>query len=154
MAFVNVATLLAESLSLDGITGRLSVFNMLEAVFAPAFPAALGKMVIVNLYEVEGEREPYWERVRVVDSGGQILAETVTELVGEGAAHRSMTFFQGIRLAQPGEYVVVVECSRRSDGPWDLVRHRRLQALLGPHPMARHDQVEARIPSGTAALTE
>ena len=67
MAFLNVATLLAESLSLDGITGRLSVFNMLEAVLAPAFPAALGKLVVVNVYEVEGEREPYWERVRVVD---------------------------------------------------------------------------------------
>lgn len=154
MAYVNVATLLAESVSLDGLTGRLSVFNMLEAVFAPAFPAALGKLVVVNLYEIEGEREPYWERVQVLDAGGAVLAEMVTELVGEGPAHRSMTLFQGIRLAQSGEYVVKVERSRRREGPWESVRRRRLQALLGPHPMARPDQGEAKVPAGTAALTE
>jgi len=154
MAFVNVATLVAEGVSLDGFTSRLSVFNMLEAVFAPAFPAALGKLVVVNLYEIEGDREPYWERVQVVDSGGQVLAQSVTELVGEGTAHRSMALFQGIRLAQPGEYVVTVEGSRRRDGPWEPVRRRRLQALLGPHPIARCAEGPARVPAGTAALTE
>lgn len=154
MAFVNVATLLAEGVSLDGLTSRLSVFNMMEAVFAPAFPAALGKLVVVNLYEIEGDREPYWERVQVADSGGQVLAQSVTELVGEGTAHRSMALFQGIRLTQPGEYVVTVEGARRSDGPWERVRRRRLQALLGPHPMARTEQGDAKVPAGTAALTE
>jgi hypothetical protein len=154
MAFVNVATLLAEGVSLDGLTSRLSVFNMMEAVFAPAFPAALGKLVVVNLYEIEGDREPHWERVQVADSGGQVLAEALTELVGEGGAHRSMALFQGIRLGQPGEYVVTVEGSRRREGPWALVRRRRLQALLGPHPMARPEQGEAKVPAGTAALTE
>jgi hypothetical protein len=127
---------------------------MLEAVFAPAFPAALGKLVVVNLYEIEGDREPYWERVQVADSAGQSLAQAVTELVGEGAAHRSMTLFQGIRLAQPGEYVVTVEGSRRRDGPWEPVRRRRFQALLSPHPMARPEQRDAKVPAGTAALTE
>jgi len=154
MAFVNVATLLAEGVSLDGLTSRLSVFNMMEAVFAPAFPAALGKLVVVNLYEIEGDREPYWERVQVADSDGQVLAQSLTELVGEGAAHRSMALFQGIRLAQPGEYVVTVEGARRRDGPWEPVRRRRLQALLGPHPMARPEQGGAKVPAGTAALTE
>jgi hypothetical protein len=81
MAFFNVATPIAEGVSLDGFTSRLSVFNMLEAVFAPAFPAALGKVVVVNLYEIEGDREPYWERVQVADSRGQVLGQSVTELV-------------------------------------------------------------------------
>jgi hypothetical protein len=154
MAFVNVATLLAEGVSLDGLTGRLSVFNMMEAVFSPAFPAALGKLVVVDLYEIEGDREPYWERVQVADSGGQVLAQSVTELVGEGMAHQSMALFQGIRLAQPGEYVVTVEGSGRRDGPWEPVRRRRFQAQLGPHPMARPGQGDAKVPAGTAALTE
>lgn len=154
MAFVNVATLLAEGVSLDGLTSRLSVFNMMDAVFAPVFPAALGKLVIVNLYEIEGDRFPCWERVQVTDPGGQVLAQTVTELVGEGSAHRSMALFQGIRLGGPGEYVVSVEGARRRDGPWEPVRRRRLKALLGPHPMARPEQAEARVPSGTAGLTE
>lgn len=154
MAFVNVATLLAEGVSLDGLTSRLSVFNMMEAVFAPTFPAALGKLVVVNLYEIEGDRDSYWERVQVADSGGQVLAQSVTESAGEGTAHRSMALFQGIRLAQPGEYVVTVEGARWRDGPWAPVRRRRLQALLGPHPMARPDDGDAKVPAGTAALTE
>jgi hypothetical protein len=127
---------------------------MMEAVFAPAFPAALGKLVVVNLYEIEGDRDSYWERVQVAGPGGQVLAQSVTELVGEGAAHRSMALFQGIRLAQPGEYVVTVEGGRRRDGPWEPVRRRRLQALLGPHPMARPEQEDAKVPAGTAELTE
>lgn len=154
MAFVNVATLLAEGVSLDGLTSRLSVFNMMEAVFAPAFPAALGKLVVVNLYEIEGDRDPHWERVQVADANGQILAESVTELAGEGTAHRSMALFQGIRLAQPGAYVVTVEGARRRDGPWEPVRRRRLHALLGPHPLARPEQGAAKVPSGTAGLTD
>ncbi len=154
MAFVNVATLMAEGVSLDEFTRRLSVFNMMEAVFAPAFPAALGKLVIVNVYEIEDEREPYWERVHVTDEDGQILAEAVTELVGEGTAHRSMAMFQGIRLSKPGVYFVTVQGGRRPDGPWEPVRRRRLQALLGPHPMTRPEQGEAKIPAATTALTE
>lgn len=154
MGFVNVATLIAEGVSLDGFTSRLSVFNMMEAVFAPAFPAALGKLVVVNLYEIEGDREACWERVRVTDAAGQVLAQAVTELVGEGTAHRSMALFQGIRLATPGEYFVTVDGSPRRDGPWEPVRRRKLQALLGPHPMTRPEQEDAKVPAGTAALTE
>jgi len=154
MAFVNVATLIAEGVSLDEYTRRLSVFNMMEVVFAPAFPAALGKLVIVNVYEIDREREPYWERVQVTDEAGQVLAAAVTELVGEGTAHRSMALFQGVRLSNPGVYFVTVQGAPRSDGPWEPVRRRRLQALLGPHPMARPEQGEAKIPAGTSALTE
>lgn len=157
MALQNVATMMAEGVSLDGYTGRLSVFNMLDAVFAPAFPAALGKLVVVNLYEVEGEREPCWERVRVTDASGQLLAESISDLAGEGFAHRSMALFQGIHLEQPGEYVVTVEGASRSDGPWTLVRRRRFRAVLGPHPLARTREAEgggAKMPGGRDALTE
>jgi hypothetical protein len=72
-----VATLVAEGVSFDGLTNRLSVFNMMEAVFAPAFPAVIGKLVVVNLYETEPKanaRLPRRERVQVSDSSGQVLA--------------------------------------------------------------------------------
>lgn len=155
MAFRIVATLIAEGVSLDGFTNRLSVFNMMEAVFAPAFPAIIGKLAVVNIYEVEGEREPRWERVQVTDAGGQVLAQSLTELSGEGLAHRSMGLFQGIRLAQPGEYRITVEGARRKDGPWELVESRRLHAVMGPHPLARSEQeAGAKLPTDTASLTE
>ncbi len=88
MPFRNVATLLAEGVSLDGMTGRLSVFNMLESVLAPTFPAVLAKLVVVNLYEIDDGRDRYWERITVVDGEGHELARAVTELSGEGEVRR------------------------------------------------------------------
>ena len=108
MAFRNVATLLAEGISLDAVTGRLTAFNMLESVLAPSFPAVLGKLVVVNVYEVDGAGEPRWERVTVTDDAGAQLAQAVTEFRGEGMAHRSMSMLQGMRLAKPGVYTVLV----------------------------------------------
>lgn len=139
MAFRNVATLLAEGVSLDAATNRLSAFNMMETVFAPSFPGVLGKLVVVSLYEVDGEREPRWERVTILDEAGTQLARVVTEFRGEGVAHRSMGMLQGLVLAKPGTYTVLVEGAKRSDGPWEFVNKRLLHAVLGPHPLARVD---------------
>lgn len=140
MPFRNVATLLAEGISLDAVTGRLTAFNMLESVLAPSFPAVLGKLVVVNIYEVDGAREPRWERVTVTDDAGTQLAQAITEFRGEGMAHRSMSMLQGMRLAKPGPYTVVVEGSPRRDGPWEYVNKRLLHALLGGHPLVRPDE--------------
>jgi hypothetical protein len=139
MAFRNVATLLAEGVALDAVTNRLSAFNMMETVFAPTFPAVLGKLVVVNLYEVDGDREPHWERVTIVDDAGTQLAQVVTEFRGEGVAHRSMGMLQGMRLEKPGIYTVLVEGAKRREGSWEFVNRRLLRAVLGPHPLARVD---------------
>lgn len=139
MAFRNVATLLAEGVALDAVTNRLSAFNMMETVFAPSFPAVLGKLVVVNLYEVDGQREPRWERVTIQDDAGVQLAQVVTEFRGEGVAHRSMGMLQGMRLTKPGVYTIRVEGSKRGDGPWEFVNKRLLHAALGQHPLARVD---------------
>ncbi len=139
MPFRNVATLLAEGVSLDAMTGRLSAFNMLESVQAPSYPAVLAKLLVVNLYEVDDGREPYWERVTVLDESGAQLAQVVTEFKGEGLAHRSMGMFQGLRLAKAGVYRVLVDGARRRDGPWQKVNERLLHAEVRPHPLARSD---------------
>lgn len=156
MAFRNVATLLAEGVSLDRFTDRLTAFNMMEAVFAPTLPAVIGKLVVVNIYEVDGDREPRWERVTVLDAESQLLAEARTELLGEGAVHRSMAMFQGIRLAKAGDCKILVEGSRRADGPWQEVAQRSLRVVLRPHPLARPDEgsPDAGKIRGPAALTD
>ena len=156
MAFRIVATLLAEGVSLDQYTGRLTAFNMLEAVLAPSFPAILGKLVVVNIYEIDDGREPCWERVTVLDAEGTALAEVKAELTGEGEAHRSMVLFQGIKLAKPGIFNVVVEQARRSDGPWQSIARRRLHAQMRPHPLSRPDEKnpDAGKVTGPAAITD
>jgi hypothetical protein len=140
MAFRNVAALLAEAVSLDAVSGRISAFNMMETVFAPSFPAVLGKLVVVTLYEVDGSRDPYWERVTVLDDASVQLAQVVTEFRGEGAAHRSMGMLQGMRLARPGVYTVLVEGAKRREGPWEFVNKRLLHARVGAHPLVRTDE--------------
>jgi hypothetical protein len=156
MPFRIVATLLAEGVSLDRFTDRLTAFNMMEAVFTPSVPAVIGKLVVVNIYEVDGDREPRWERVTVLDADGQLLAEARTELLGEGAVHRSMAMFQGIGLAKAGDFKILVEGARRGDGPWRELAQRRLHVVLRPHPLARPDEgtPEAGKIRGPAALTD
>ncbi|HEY3411766.1 MAG TPA: hypothetical protein VGM51_01785 [Armatimonadota bacterium] len=148
MAFRLVATVLAEGLSLDQVTGRLTAFNMLESVVAPSFPAVIGKLVVINLYEIEDGVEPHWERVTVLDPAGNQLSQTVTELSGEGQAHRSMGFFQGLRLGEPGVYRVLVEGAVAAEGPWSALMRRRLFAEQGAHPLARADAGgHAKVPA-------
>jgi hypothetical protein len=152
MAFRNVATLLAEGVSLDAMSHRLSVFNMMETLFAPSFPAVVGKLVVVNLYEVEGPRESRWERVTITDDTGGQLAQVVTECRGDGVAHRSMGMLQGLRLAKPGVYTVLVEGAKKQDGPWEFVNKRALHAVLGTHPLVRVDESNpeaGKIPGNT-----
>ncbi len=156
MAFRIVASLLAEGVALDQFTGRLTAFNMLETVFAPSFPAVLGKLAVVNLYEIEDGRNSHWERVTVQDEEGVRLGQTTTLLTGKGEAHRSMSFFQGLKLAKPGTYKIVVEGAKRQEGPWEALVHRRLHAVLQPHPLAQPDEQnpDAGKITGPAAITD
>lgn len=156
MGFRHVATLLAEGVSLDSITGRLSVFNMLETVLAPTFPAAIAKLAVVTLYEIDDGRGPYWERLTVVGVQGEDLAQVQIELTGQGDTHRSMAMFQGIRVATPGDYSIKVEGATGRDGPWLPVSLRRLRAQVGLHPLVKEDDKNptAGKIAGPVALTE
>ena len=156
MAFRIVASLLAEGVALDGFTDRLTAFNMLETVYSPSFPAVLGKLVVINVYEIEDGHMAQWERVTVLDGTGQQLGQVVTELAGEGGAFRSMAMFQGLKLEKPGVYRVVVEGARRRDGPWEQLQHRRLHAQLRPHPLARSGEAnpDAGKITGPVAITD
>lgn len=155
MALRNVATLLAEGVSLDRATGRLSVFNMLESVLAPSYPALLPKLVVVNVYEIDDGAAPHWERVTVVDDAGKELARVVAELRGEGGAHRSMGIIQGMRLPKPGVYTIVVDGAKKRDGPWERVNLRRLRAELGTHPLIGKDEKNpAGVKVRPAAMTD
>jgi hypothetical protein len=136
MAYRIVATLLSESVSLDQITNRFTAFNMLESVLAPSFPAVLGKLAVVTIYEIDGDRGRRFERISVRDSDSQPIAESAHELKGEGPAHRSTHLFQGLRLQRPGPYQVVVEGASSESGPWQEAGRRRLIAVELKHPLS------------------
>lgn len=136
MAYRLVASLMSEGVALDRLTGRMTAFNMLESVLAPEFPAALAKLAVINVYEVDGEREVRFERVTVQDAEGSILARTTAGLRGEGVVHRSAHLFQGVSLPRPGTYAVVTEGAPSASGPWQHISSRRLHAVEQPHPLA------------------
>jgi hypothetical protein len=136
MSYRLVATLLSESVSLDRFTNRLTAFNMLEAVFAPSFPALLGKLAVVCVYEKDGEHEKRFERVSIKDPDGAVIAQTTAELEGDGIAHRSMHMFQGVKLARLGTYAVEIEGAAARSGPWTVAGQRRLLAMERPHPLS------------------
>jgi hypothetical protein len=155
MALRMVASLLAEGVSLDALTDRLTVFNMLEALYAPSLPAVIGKLAVVNIYEVEGEHLDQWERVTIVAPDGQQLAQAVSELSGTADTHRSIGVFQGIKIATDGVYRVIVENGTKSAGPWEIVGQRRVRIDIKPHPLARGPQKgEGERLSGPASLTD
>lgn len=143
-----VATLLAEGLAIDQITGRLTAFNMLESIFVPRLPAALGKLAVITLYEMEGDGAGHWQRVTIRGPDGSEIARSETELVGEGELHRSLGIFQGLRFERAGVYRVVVETARTQGGPWQVVGDRRLHVALRPHPLAEGASA-ATVGSGT-----
>lgn len=150
MAYRLVASLMAEGVALDRITDRMTAFNMLESVFAPTFPAALAKLAVINVYEVDGEPGAWFERVTVQDADGAVLAHTTAELRGEGVVHRSAHLFQGVPFHRAGTYAVVTEGAASPAGPWQRTAIRRLHAVEQPHPLAA-GKAELR---GPTQLTE
>lgn len=136
MAYRLVASLMAEGVAVDRFTDRMTAFNMLESVFAPSFPAALAKLAVVNIYEVDGEPDGWVERVSIEDVDGSVLAQTRAELRGEGRAHRSAHLFQGVPFRRAGTYTVVTEGAASEAGPWQRMSTRRLHVMEQAHPLA------------------
>jgi hypothetical protein len=146
MAYRLVASVMAEGVALDRLTDRMTAFNMLESVLAPAFPAALAKLAVINVYEIDGKADVWFERVTVRDADGSILAQTMAELRGEGVAHRSAHLFKGVPFPRAGTYSVVTEGASAASGPWQRVSSRRLHALETPRPLAAGN---AELPGAT-----
>ncbi len=61
---------------------------------------------------------------------------------------------QGIKLAQPGVYTVLIESGKRGDGPWERVNVRHLRAQLGGHPLRNDNDVASGKIVGPAALSD
>lgn len=134
MATELAACVLAEGVSLDSMTGRLTAFNMLDMVFANSFPAMLPKLFVVTLYETEGEPARFHERVSLSDSTGKVLVTASSEIVATAHPHRSINALWGTRFDSAGKYVIKVERAERADGPWKQLAKRTLLVVGEGHP--------------------
>lgn len=144
MATELAACIVAEGVSVDSMTRRVTAFNMLDVVFAHAFPAMLPKLIIIALYETEGEPERFHERVSVSDSAGKVLVTSSSEIVATALPHRSINALWGTRFDSAGRYVIKVERAEKADGPWKQLAKRALFVIGEGHPLAgRTTQAEA-----------
>lgn len=132
-----VVCLMAEGAAVDQITGRLTAFNMLDVVLAQSFPAAIGRLMVINIYEIDTAPEKFFERVHILDPGGSAISSTdaVEIFAAPDQTHRALSAFWRVPLKAPGHYNVVVEIAPTKNGPWERVLQRRLTAKAQSHPL-------------------
>ncbi len=134
-----VAALICEGGAIDALSGRLTIFNALDTVFAPIFPSVLAKLWLVIVYEVGEKPDPFHERVVLKSPDGADLKSSMAEVGGNAEAilgtHTSIHDYTGAALPAQGAYSFCVYRGPTKDGPWTKITERRLKVL--PRPAAQ-----------------
>ena len=147
-----LALLLAEGVSVDAVSGRVTAFNMLDAITVSGFPVRFARVVVDVIYPVDEKSDQFFERVslRRPDGSALLSSEIELKLVActpqqQIATHHSIHAIWNVRFDSPGRYLVTVETSPTQGGSWAPVSSRDLlvaQGLAGP--------LHASPPSGKA----
>lgn len=96
--------LVAESVSVDQVTNRVSIFNVVEEVTIPNFPCKLPNLVAVAMWEAkEGDADRDFQAGIVFSlPGGEKLDEFGQNFRIPGRRIRTMAYFQGLPVKEPG----------------------------------------------------
>lgn len=136
MPAVPVASLIAEGGAIDSLSGRLTIFNALDTVFAPAFPAAMGRLWFVIVYEVGPSPDSFVERVVLSGPDGKEVRVSFADINADGPAvmstHTSIHNLAGTTFPLPGSYSFVVDRAPTRNGEWTRVAARRLNVMATP----------------------
>ena len=143
-----MATLLAESIALDQLSGRLSVFHLIENATMVQVPSVAPPATLVIVYETEPERLDFAERVRIVGPGDAVAIESRAHVEGPARdpvtgpmTHTSLHFLPGIPIQAYGPHRLSVENGPATgQGPWETVAVRSLMVRRPPPtpPVAAH----------------
>lgn len=140
------ATVLAEGVSVDALTGRLTLFNALNHIYAAGFPALLHKLMVATQYERSREVDHFRERVAIMTPQGKVLGESVAELMFEARsddqppAHWSLHALWKIRFDEPGDYALSVWRQSRGEQSWQPLATCTLWVQDSPHPLSPSDE--------------
>lgn len=155
MATELVACIVAEGVSVDSMTGRLTAFNMLEVIFTRRLPALLPKLFVVTIYETDGAPEHFHERVTVVDPSDKVVLSTCSQIAATEHTHRSINALWGMRLERLGRYMVRVERASKSGGPWKQIGKRVLTVVADGHPLfPKEEGADTNTPARSAPVAE
>lgn len=133
-----ITLLLAEGVSVDVFTGRITPFNLLDTVFAPRFPARVARLHVLVQYERESLEPPthFFEKLELVDSAGRnVLTAPVLEVTVGTRFHSSIHNAWNVVLERAGEYSLRVSHAGSEDGPWTELQRRSVIVDEGPHPL-------------------
>lgn len=95
--------IVAESVSVDQATNRLSIFNVLEESHHLKFPAPIPALVAIATWNVESNDldQDFQAMVRVTEPGGKEFP-FAQNFKAKGHRHRVMFYFQGIPVTSEG----------------------------------------------------
>jgi hypothetical protein len=140
------ALVVAEAVSIDQLTGRITAFNMLDLIFAQDLPALLNRVTVVAAYDLSDAREVVFERAVLLDPDDHEVASTDPVKVEFNArtagkpgpiSHTTIHTFWNTTVRADGDYSLALQHAAAADGPWNTeVARRRLVIIKAPHPLA------------------
>src|SRR5258707_1356189 len=96
------AVLASEGLALDSFTGRVTPFNLLDAVFSPRFPALLPKLFVVVHHEgSDSEPDEFEQRVVVFAPDNKEIITSSGVPLRCGRTHWAIQGIHGQRFDVP-----------------------------------------------------
>lgn len=97
--------LVSESVSVDQLTNRTSLFNILEEVKANKFPAVIPQVVVTSAWnrEIGDEDIDYQVKVRISLPGEEEPKNFPMNFKIESDRHRLFQGFEHLQIQQPGE---------------------------------------------------
>lgn len=99
--------IVAESISVDQHTNRVSLFNVVEQLTAPEFPVIIPQLVAVTAWNAEAgdDQTDFQIRVRMIHPDGSTKDFTHNFRIPADRCRTIMTL-QGVRVAQAGKLVL------------------------------------------------
>ncbi len=133
-----ITLLLAEGISVDVFTGRITPFNLLDTVFAPRFPARVTRLHVLVQYERDSA-EPqthFFEKLELVDSASKnVLTAPILEVTVGTRFHSSIHNAWNVVLERAGDYSLRVLHASSAEGPWAELQRRSVVVNEAPHPL-------------------
>ncbi len=139
------ALFVAEGLALDQFTGRLTAFNILDSIFAPALPARLPRIHVVGIYELQAQASELLAQVEILSPGGTAVSEPTSIHVQFGArtvglppvSHTTIHTFWNIAFREEGDHRVRLRQRSDAGQEWVVVQELALTVVLARHPLAQ-----------------
>jgi hypothetical protein len=98
----------AETCVIDQTTQRLSLFNLLEEVQTPTFPAAIYSVAVFTLWEREAAEPDPNAQLIVRLNNNQLLQAPLKVAFQEKLRTRTILTVHGLVMAEPGTLIVEV----------------------------------------------